>query len=275
MDETAPPPPAEPAKKKSSTLGFFARLAVIAWVLRCLIVEPFYIPSGSMLPTMAIGDYLFVAKWPYGYSKYSFLWGFPPIEGRVLSNLPKRGDVVVFKPPGAEDQSYVKRAIGLPGDTIEVRGGVLILNGTAVPKVKVGDAAIHVTPNSPCRTVGGLLPRVANAPGGGDSCLYTSYRETLPGGRSYITIDQFDSPLADHFGPVKVPAGTVFMMGDNRDDSEDSRFSVAEGGVGFVPVDHLVGRATFAFWSTDGSSSYAKPWTWFTALRASRLGTAY
>ena len=275
MDEIAPPPPAEAPKKKSSTLSFFARLAVIAWVLRCLIVEPFYIPSGSMLPTMAIGDYLFVAKWPYGYSKYSFLWNFPPIEGRVLSNLPERGDVVVFKPPGQEDQSYVKRAIGLPGDTIEVRDGVLILNGTAVPKVRLGDAPVKVTPNSPCRTVGGLLPRLVAAPGGGENCLYPAYRETLQGGASYITIDQFDSPLADHFGPVKVPAGTVFMMGDNRDDSEDSRFSVAEGGVGFVPVDHLVGRATVAFWSTDGSASYAKPWTWFTALRASRLGTAY
>ena len=181
----------------------------------------------------------------------------------------------MFKPPGQEDQSYVKRAIGLPGDTIEVRDGVLILNGTAVPKVRLGDAPVKVTPNSPCRTVGGLLPRLVAAPGGGENCLYPAYRETLQGGASDITIDPFDSPLADNFGPVKVPAGTVFMMGDNRDDSEDSRFSVAEGGVGFVPVDHLVGRATVAFWSTDGSASYAKPWTWFTALRASRLGTAY
>ena len=275
--------PADPAvesvsakpRKRGSSLGFFVRLAVIAWILRCLIIEPFYIPSGSMLPTMAIGDYLFVAKWPYGYSRYSLLGQFPPFAGRVFGALPKRGDVVVFKPPGNESASYVKRAIGLPGDTIEMRNGALILNGRAVPKVAIGDVAIPVSPNSPCRTVGGIAPRFATAKDGGKSCLYPGYRETLPGGASYTILDQFDSPLADHFGPLTVAAGMVFMMGDNRDDSEDSRFAVAEGGVGLVPVDHLVGRASVAFWSTDGSASYPMPWTWFSALRGSRLGQTY
>ena len=271
---TTAPSTATPAKPRPSTLAFYLRLALFAWVLRCLIFEPFYIPSGSMLPGMAIGDYLFVAKWPYGYSRYSFLWGVPSFDGRLLSHLPDRGDVVVFKPPGDESASYVKRAIGLPGDTVEVRDGVLILNGRPAPKVRLGDDAIPVTPNSPCRTVGGTLPRLAPAPGGGQACLYPAFRETLPNGRSFTILDQFDSP-ADHFGPVQVPAGTVFMMGDNRDDSEDSRFAVAEGGVGFVPLDHLVGRATFAFWSTDGGASWVKPWTWVTALRASRLGHTY
>ena len=262
-------------KQRGTTLGFLAKLALLAWVLRCLIVEPFFIPSGSMLPNMAIGDYLFVSKWTYGYSKYSFIGHFPPFAGRVLGTMPERGDVAVFKPPGNEGVSFVKRVIGLPGDRVEVRDGVLILNGVAVPKVAIGDYAMHVSDNSPCRTVGGLAPRIVAAPGGGVSCLYRAFRETLPGGRSYIVLDQYDSPLADHFWPVTVPAGAVFMMGDNRDDSEDSRFGIAEGGVGFVPIDHLVGRASFAFWSTDGSASYVRPWTWFSAMRASRLGTRY
>ena len=261
--------------KQGSTLGFLLKLALFAWILRSLIVAPFSIPSGSMLPTMAIGDYLFVSKWPYGYSRFSFPWNVPSFNGRVLAHYPARGDIAVFKPPGEEKVDYVKRVIGLPGDTIEVRNGTLILNGTAVPKVRLGDYAMPVTPNSPCRTVGRVQPRFGQAPGGGQSCLYPAFRETLPNGKTYTVLDQLDSPRADHFGPVKVPAGTVFMMGDNRDDSEDSRFAVAEGGVGFVPLDHLVGRAGYAFWSTDGRAEYLKPWTWFTALRASRLGTAY
>ncbi|MCA1654570.1 MAG: signal peptidase I [Sphingomicrobium sp.] len=262
-------------RERGSTLGFFVRLALLAWVLRCLIIEPFFIPSGSMLPTMAIGDYLFVAKWPYGYSRYSFLWQFPPIRGRLFGRVPTRGDVIVFKPPTSESGSWVKRVIGVPSDRVEVRDGVLILNGKPVPKVSIGDYATPITPNSPCRMVGGLAPRLGAAAGGGQACLYPAFHETLPNGRSYTTLDQIDSPLADHFGPVTVPAGTVFVMGDNRDDSEDSRFSPAEGGVGFLPVDRIVGRASIAFWSTDGSASYVKPWTWFTAMRASRLGTTY
>jgi len=263
---------AAPAKKQGSSLGFFLRLAVIAWLLRSLLLEPFYIPSGSMLPTMAIGDYLFVEKWPYGYSRFSFPWQVPPITGRLFAGLPARGDVVVFKPPASDSESWVKRVIGLPGDTIEVRDGALILNGRPVTRAALGAQPVPISPNSPCRTIGSL-PNVVVLNGRGN-CLYPTYRETLPGGRSYLTLDQADVP-ADHFGQITVPAGNVFVMGDNRDDSEDSRFSPAEGGVGFLPVERIVGRAGYAFWSTDGSADYVKPWSWFSALRTDRLGTRY
>jgi signal peptidase I len=261
-----------PIKKQGSTLGFLVRLALAAWILRALLLEPFFIPSGSMLPTMAIGDYLFVEKWPYGYSRFSFPWQFPPIAGRWLQRIPKRGDVVVFKPSSSDHDSWIKRVIGLPGDTVEVRNGGLILNGRAVPRAALGPRPVTISPNSPCRTIGG--PPDVVALNGAAQCLYPTFRETLPGGRSYLTLDQADVP-ADNFGPVTVPAGNVFVMGDNRDDSEDSRFSAAEGGVGFLPVERIVGRAGYAFWSTDGSASYVKPWTWFSALRADRLGTRY
>ena len=260
------------AKKQGSTLGFLLRLAIAAWLLRSLLLEPFYIPSGSMLPTMAIGDYLFVEKWPYGYSRFSFLWRFPPIEGRIFARLPARGDVVVFKPPESDSNSWVKRVIGLPGDTIEVRDGALLLNGRVVQRTALGDQPVAISPNSPCRTIG-EAPKVVVVNGRG-KCLYPTFRETLPGGRSYLTLDQADVP-ADQFGPISVPAGNVFVMGDNRDDSEDSRFSPAEGGVGFLPVERIIGRAGYAFWSTDGRASYAKPWTWFSALRTERIGTRY
>jgi len=191
----------------------------------------------------------------------------------LFNRLPTRGDVVVFKPPGRENETWVKRVIGLPGDTIAVDNGTVILNGQPVTKTSIGDAAIPLSANSPCRSIGGAA-RIGRTAAGAEACLYPAFQETLPGGRSFTTLDQADVP-ADHFDPVTVPAGTVFMMGDNRDDSEDSRFSPAVGGAGFVPLDHLVGRAGFAFWSTDGSASYVQPWTWFTALRARRLGTAY
>lgn len=260
------------AKKQGSTLGFLLRFALAAWLLRALLLEPFFIPSGSMLPTMAIGDYLFVQKWPYGYSRFSFPWQVPPIAGRWFSALPARGDVVVFKPPTSDRDSWVKRVIGLPGDIIAVRDGTVILNGRPVPRVSLGDKAVPLSPNSPCRTIGGE-PRVVGG-AGGPNCLYSAFRETLPGGKTYLTLDQADVPM-DQFGPVAVPAGTVFVMGDNRDDSEDSRFSPAAGGVGFLPVDRIVGRAGHIFWSTDGSADYTKPWTWFSALRADRIGTRY
>ena len=181
----------------------------------------------------------------------------------------------MFKPPGHDDQSYVKRAIGLPGDIVEMRNGVLVLNGRAVPKVAIGEVAVRISPNSPCHAPGGLLPKISRGADEAAACRYPAFRETLPGGRSFVVLDQYDAPRADHFGPVTVPAGTVFMMGDNRDDSEDSRFPVAVGGVGFVPLDRLVGRASMIFWSTDGSVDYARPWTWFSALRGARLGHGY
>jgi len=245
---------------------------VLAWAIRSFLFAPFSIPSGSMLPALFIGDYVIVAKWPYGYSRHSFPFGFPSFDGRLFARLPERGDVVVFRATGGEED-FVKRVIGLPGDRIEVRGGMLLVNGRPVPREPAGQFAMPVSANSPCRVVPGATPMVRRAEGGGEACIYPAYRETLPGGRSYLVIDQVDSPRADDIAPTTIPEGRLFLMGDNRDDSLDSRFAPAEGGIGLVPVENLVGRATAVFWSTDGSADYVKPWTWFGALRANRLGT--
>jgi signal peptidase I len=255
-------------------LRFLLILAVIAWAIRSFAFAAFNIPTGSMVPTLYIGDYLFAAKWPYGYSRYSFPFGFPSFDGRIFTNLPRRGDVAVFRPPGAHID-FVKRVIALPGDTIEVRGGMLVLNGRPLPRQSVRRVAIPISPNSPCKVVPPASPFVTRLADGRSYCLYPAYRETLPGGLSYTVLDQVENPRADDFPAIKVPAGHIFLMGDNRDDSLDSRFSTAEGGIGLVPVENLVGRATVTFWSTDGSASYVKPWTWFTALRPSRIGNGY
>ena len=267
----APRERAEP-EGRGSTLRFFLSLALLAWILRSLIVAPFSIPSGSMLPTLQIGDYLLVAKWPYGYARVSFPWGIPPIHGRVFGDLPKRGDVVVFRHP-SEQADLIKRVIGLPGDTVEVRAGAVLLNGKPLPRQPIGPVRNPVSPNSPCKHVGPgvTAPREDEA----TACLYPAFREQLPDGTSYITLDQVSTGQADDFPAERVPPGHIFLMGDNRDDSLDSRFPPAEGGVGMLPVDKLIGRALVTFWSTDGSASYFKPWTWFTALRAQRIGNTY
>jgi signal peptidase I len=257
--------------ERGGTLRFVLIVAILAWAIRSFVFAPFSIPSGSMLPTLHIGDYLAVAKWPYGFSRHSFPFGFPPFGGRILSHLPERGDVVVFVPPGDEREDYVKRVIGLPGDTVEVRDGVVILNGTPVRRDAMQPMAIPISPNSPCRAVAGATP-VIRGEGAKRACVYRTYRETLPGGANYRVIDQVDNPIADDVPATRVPTGRLFLMGDNRDDSLDSRFSVAEGGIGMVPVENLVGRASVIFWSTDGTSSYVKPWTWFSALRGNRIG---
>ena len=275
MATEAPQADTKPAPGSTAgSIRFFLLLALGAWILRSLVVAPFSIPSGSMLPTMAVGDYLFVAKWPYGYSRYSFPFQIPSFDGQILSRLPDRGDVVIFKRPGEVPVDWVKRVIGLPGDTVAMDDGQLILNGRRIPKVSEGMVGVPVSPNSPCRVAPGAEPvvvRIANE----RLCRYPIYRETLPGGRSYHVLDQVDDQRGDHFGPVKVPAGKIFLMGDNRDDSLDSRFTLDHGGTGLVPVDHLIGKATFAFWSTDGSASYWLPWTWFSALRTERIGEDY
>ncbi len=267
-EETAPE-----EGKKGGTLRFLLLLALFAWAFRSFAIAPFSIPSGSMLPTLYIGDYLAVAKWPYGYSRFSFPFNFPSFEGRILSSVPKRGDVAVFRPPGG-DMEFVKRVIGIPGDTIEVRGGMLVLNGRQLPREALRPFAMPVSPNSPCKVVPPAQPMLTSLRGE-FYCLYPAYRETLPGGPTYTVLDQVENPRADDFPAVTVPAGHVFMMGDNRDDSLDSRFAPVEGGIGFVPIENLVGRAMFTFWSTDGTASYIKPWTWFTALRGGRIGNGY
>jgi signal peptidase I len=256
-----------------SLLRFVLTLMVLAWALRSFVVAPFNIPSGSMLPTLYIGDYLIVAKWPYGYSSASFPFGFPSFHGRIFEHFPRRGDVVVFRHPGA-DSDLIKRVVALPGDTIAVRNGDPILNGRPVPRHRLPAYKLPISANSPCRAVPPAAP-LATMIDGKPYCLFTAYRETLPGGPSYTVLDQVDHGPADDFPAMKVPAGRLFMMGDNRDDSLDSRFALADGGVGMVPVENLIGRALVTFWSTDGSASWWKPWTWFGALRPSRMGNTY
>ena len=254
--------------KGGGLLRLILTVLVVAWAIRSFLVAPFSIPSGSMLPTLFIGDYVLVAKWPYGYSRFSFPLGIPSFDGRILSDLPERGEIVVFRAP-AEGGDFVKRAIGLPGDTIEVRDGMLLLNGRGIAREPEGFVAIPISANSPCRVVPGATPQVT---ADGLACRYPAYRETLPDGTSWLVLDQVDNPRADHVPPMVVPDGHVFLLGDNRDDSLDSRYSPAEGGIGLVPVENLIGRAMFVFWSTDGRAEYLKPWTWFTALRAERIG---
>jgi signal peptidase I len=268
---------AEPQERKESAgslLRFVLVLLVFAWALRSFVVAPFSIPSGSMLPTLYIGDYLMVAKWPYGYSRYSFPFGFPPIGGRVLAQLPNRGDVVVFRHP-RDNEDLIKRVIGLPGDTVEVKDGELILNGKPVPREQLDPAAIPISPNSPCRVVAPGTPMFGRTDDGRPACLYPAFRETLPGGPSYIVLDQVDVAPADNFAATWVPPGRLFLMGDNRDDSLDSRYALLDGGIGMVPIENLVGRALVTFWSTDGGASYWKPWTWFGSLRGERIGNGY
>lgn len=255
------------------TLRFIVTLALLAWALRSLVVAPFNIPSGSMLPTLYIGDYLLVAKWPYGYSRFSFPMGVPSFDGRILGELPKRGDVVVFRhPSGGED--LIKRVIGLPGDEVALENGEVILNGRALRREKLPPYKVPVSVNSPCKVIPPAVPFVANV-SGQPYCLYRAYQETLPGGPSYTVLDQLDHGPADDMPATRVPAGKLFLMGDNRDDSLDSRFPEAIGGVGMVPVEQLIGRALVTFWSSDGTATWWKPWTWFTALRADRIGNGY
>ena len=271
-------PAAVPARRKKkesagSLVRFLLAIAILAWAFRSFVAAPFNIPSGSMLPTLYIGDYLVVSKWSYGYSRYSFPFGLPAFNGRILARLPERGDVVVFRHPG-ENADLIKRVIGLPGDTVEVRGGQLILNGRTVPRRPLPPARVAMTANSPCRVTPPAIPLVVRAEGR-RFCTYRAYLETLPGGRSYTVLDQVDRGPADDIPATRVPAGHLFLMGDNRDDSLDSRFPADEGGIGMVPVQSLIGRAAVTFWSTDGSASWVKPWTWFTALRPRRIGAGY
>lgn len=269
---------APPVEKKKDGLGettrFLLLLFLFALGLRSFIVAPFSIPSGSMLPTMMIGDYLFVAKWPYGYSRFSLPFGLGSFDGRILADAPERGDIAVFRYPGGGDDDYVKRVIGLPGDTVQMKDGTLWLNGKEVPRIRVADWLMPITPNSPCRTVDPEAARVVEDEDGNRFCAYARYRETLPGGESYYILDQIDG-IADDTPLHVVPEGHYFMMGDNRDDSLDSRFSLAAEGVGYLPDDYLIGEAMIVFFSTDGAAEWLKPWTWVDATRWQRIGETF
>ena len=271
-DETAPAASdTEAPRKGGGLIRFFLTVLLIGWVLRSFLLATFYIPSGSMVPTLLIGDYLFVAKWPYGYSRYSFPFGVPSFEGRIFGDLPERGDVAVFRHP-VEDGDLIKRVIGLPGDTIEVRDGVVVLNGRPLERSPLGAVPVQLSPNSPCRNITDRGVAIS-APEDGQ-CRYQAFRETLPNGRSYTVLDQATT-AGDDLALTRVPEGHLFVMGDNRDDSADSRYSPMVGGVGFLPTERLIGRALVTVWSTDGSASYLLPWTWFSALRGDRVGNGY
>lgn len=292
LDTNSPATSAEEPEKKEtlgSFLWFVAKLVIAVLIFRSFIFSPFTIPSESMLPNLRNGDYLVAAKWPYGFSKLS-LPGQPALfEGRIFASLPERGDVVIFKHPvtGAD---YVKRVIGLPGDTVAMEDGVVVLNGEPLQREDAGHADIAMGPNTACRSDGGVVVD------GGTVCRYRQFRETLPSGESYMTIDfgavgarfltdgngglsldASGAPLRidpDNIAPVVVPEGKLFVMGDNRDNSLDSRFpAVRDGGVGLVDADLLVGRASRVLWSTDGSAEWLLPWTWFTAARWDRIGS--
>jgi signal peptidase I len=252
----------------AETIRFLLKLALAVLLLRSLVVAPFVIPSESMLPRLMVGDFLFVSKWNYGYSRWSFPWGAVPVGGKVFGRLPTRGDVVVFRAPEVLDHDVIKRVIGLPGDTVQMTGGQLRLNGRAVPKDRVADYVVPVTPNYRCDA-----PFLEQGPDG-PQCRYARFRETLPGGRSYAVLDQVDAPLADDTEVYTVPAGHVFVMGDNRDRSGDSRFAPPDG-MGMVPVENLEGRAMVTFFSTDGTAEWIKPWTWFSAARPERIGEGF
>ncbi len=219
---------------------------LIAIVIRTLWFEPFKIPSGSMYPTLYVGDYLFVSKYTYGYSKHSLPWSIPLFEGRIWKDSPKRGDVVVFKYPRDNRTDFIKRVIGLPGDTIKLENGRLFINGKKVEREQIED----------------FVMRDRN----GNAERYRQYVETLPGGVKHRILEISDSEDNDEFSEVKVPQGTYFMMGDNRDRSDDSRVNV-----GFVPEENLVGKARFLFFSHNDEDAWYKPWTWPKKIRWSRL----
>lgn len=264
---------AKPTKNEGlwETIRFLLWVFLFAVVIRTFVAAPFSIPSGSMLPRLMIGDYLFVAKWPYGYSRFSFPFGVVGFEGRLFEGLPERGDVLVFRDPGPAEDDIVKRVIGLPGDIVQVRGGEVILNGQRLPRTRIADYLMPVSANSPCRRVG-TQARDVTGEGGARFCAYPRYRETLPDGTSYEVLDQNPEGELDDTPAYRVPEGHLFMMGDNRDDSQDSRVPPEAGGYGMVPLDHVLGRALVTFFSTDGSSEWLKPWTWFGAARWNRIG---
>jgi signal peptidase I len=252
----------------AETVRFFLKLALIVLVIRTFVFALFSIPSESMLPRLYVGDYLFVSKWDYGYSRYSLPWGWPLLP-RIHFRDPTRGDVVVFRsPPAPDEHDVIKRVIGLPGDTVQMRHGQLILNGAAVPKARVADFVIPVTPNYSCEA------QYQDTQGGRPVCRYKRYRETLPGGRSYDVLDRGDFPDRDDTDVYTVPAGNVFLMGDNRDDSADSRFSPPQG-MGYVPIERIEGRAEVTVFSTDGSANWLMPWTWVSAGRWRRIGEGF
>jgi signal peptidase I len=252
----------------------------LLWVLLAVLLfhsfvaKPFYIPSESMMPALLKGDRLVVTKYPYGWSWVSPSFHiFPHWDGRLLGKMPERGDIVIVTPPGQSDD-YIKRVIGLPGDTIEVRDGRLVINGKPIRSERRPPAMVPVDANVPCGIeFSGFQVQQAD---GKLYCRLPIVRETLPNGVTYDTIDLGEG-AGDNYGPITVPADHLFLMGDNRDRSADSRFSLGppENGLGGpVPWENIGGRAEFITFSLDGSAQWLNPISWFESLRSGRAGTS-
>jgi signal peptidase I len=240
--------PVKPAKRESwfEVAKTIIYALLIAGVIRSFIFQPFNIPSGSMEATLLVGDYLFVSKSAYGYSRYSFPFGMIPFSGRVIGFSPKRGDVVVFKFPGDNSTDYIKRLIGLPGDRIQMKNSVLYINDKPVPRVRVQDYIEHFGPQEH---------------------HVTQLRETLPNGVSYDVLQRDPEGDLNNTQVFVVPEGHYFMMGDNRDNSADSRANV-----GYVPFENFVGKAEIIFFSTDGTAHFWEFWKWPFTIRYTRIG---
>lgn len=247
---------------------FLVQLLIAVLIFRSFVFAPFSIPSESMLPRLMNGDLLLAAKWPYGYSKHSLPFGAPIIPGRVLASEPARGDIVIFKHP-VDGLDYIKRVVALPGDSVAVADGTLVLNGEALTLEPLSDFAMPMSPNTGCAW-GGREERLDS---GKLVCRYTQYREELPGGRAFNVLD-FGVTPGDTFAPVTIPEGHMFVMGDNRDNSRDSRFAARRGdAVGIVNQDLLVGEASIILWSSEGSAVWYNPVSWFSTVRWGRIGT--
>jgi len=235
-------------EKKKSANPIIETLSTIAWalgiaiVLRTFLFQPFHIPSGSMLPGLMKGDYIITTKYSLGYGKYAAApLPFPVKKGRLFERQPERGDVIVFRPEG-DNKNFIKRLVGLPGDQMQVQKGKLFINGKAIATELVGDQE-YVNQN-------------------GDNAVAQAWRETFDNGNQHIVFDDQDNGQLDNTSIYTVPAGYYFMMGDNRDNSLDSRVSVRQGGAGFIPTENLMGKAEFVLLSVDNDFVLFKPWTW-------------